>query len=58
MVTFQASKKNKIFIWWIHVAFKVDENLFNEIFSLMDQSNDEEDEEKVILVDIKQNFNI
>ena len=39
------------------LAIKDDENVFNGMFTFMAKSDDEEDEEKVTLVDLKQNLN-
>ncbi|XP_049381315.1 uncharacterized protein LOC125845854 [Solanum stenotomum] len=39
------------------LAIKDDENVFNGMFTFMAKSNDEEDEEKVTLFDLKQNLN-
>ena len=39
------------------VVIQDEENVFNEMFSFMDQSNEEDDEDKVSLLDSKQNLN-
>ena len=39
------------------LAFKDDNNVFNGMFAFMEKYDDEEDEEKVTLFDLKQNLN-